>query len=377
MKLVSLSPVANRIRFGFGSEKATLNTPGYQLTFVDSGTSALALALVEVKQTYPDIERPEVIVPGYCCPDLLSAALYAGFTPVIIDVEKDDAAYSLVELEQAISSSTLAVIAVNFLGVRERTEQLSKVLSHHPKVSLIEDNAQWFPDKDDGWHALTGDYVTFSFGRGKPMSLLGGGLLLSRSSIQGATGQLATSTQQLSAVWYAKVLAYSVLTFPAFYYWIEKLPMLKLGNTEYHPLETVSMLSKNQIELIEKNHVAFKNWSNRQQEYISTELSSVNKLTSMNSNRVGRLLRYPLLCATAGQKDNLLQELIDHGLGASAMYQTSLTNVAGVSGLPVKAHSVKNAEQFATRFLTLPLHYRVSDAALEKIITIVKRHLND
>jgi len=180
--LRSLPPAGNPISLKRSAEPLDDLLPDYTLTWVDSGTAALAYSLLQIKEQQPQIEAPEVIVPGYCCPDLLSAAIHAGFKPVIVDICEDDPSYNLVDLEGSLTENTLAVIAINFLGIKERLADIRKIIANYPLISIIEDNAQWFPDEGEV-QDLDGDYVTFSFGRGKAVSILGGGLVATRKGI--------------------------------------------------------------------------------------------------------------------------------------------------------------------------------------------------
>jgi dTDP-4-amino-4,6-dideoxygalactose transaminase len=178
-----LPPVGSPITYFDSDRRAALPTfSGYCCHWVDSGTSALALAFLSAKSLRGEVASPEVIVPGYCCPDLLSAAHFAGFTPVIIDIEVDDPALNQQALKQVITENTVAIVAINFLGVTENIKMFEQLKLEYPRVFVVEDNAQWFPGEGE-LNLLFGDFVAFSFGRGKPVSLLGGGLLLVRSAL--------------------------------------------------------------------------------------------------------------------------------------------------------------------------------------------------
>jgi dTDP-4-amino-4,6-dideoxygalactose transaminase len=58
----------------------------YWSSFYCSGTAALAVA-IKVSIEYKDIQQPEIILPAYGCPDLISATVYAGAKPVLVDLE--------------------------------------------------------------------------------------------------------------------------------------------------------------------------------------------------------------------------------------------------------------------------------------------------
>src|SRR6185295_2502270 len=115
-----------------------------------------------------------VIVPAYCCPDVISAVLFAGARPVLVDLEAETPWMDLTQVSDRLGSSTVAVVAVNFLGVPERAAPLRK-LADAAGALLVDDCAQFFPLEAAEREWLLGDFVVLSFGRGKPLSLLGGG----------------------------------------------------------------------------------------------------------------------------------------------------------------------------------------------------------
>ncbi|MDX1475014.1 MAG: DegT/DnrJ/EryC1/StrS family aminotransferase, partial [Reinekea sp.] len=85
--------------------------------YTDSGTTALAFALFCLARD-SHFENPgEVIVPGYCCPDLVSAVVYAGLKPVIVDVSDIDPSFELHKMRSSINISTLSIIEIHFLCV--------------------------------------------------------------------------------------------------------------------------------------------------------------------------------------------------------------------------------------------------------------------
>ena len=88
----------------------------------------------------------------------MAAAIFAGVKVVVVDIAQADPALDIEALQAAISDNTLAIIAVNFLGIREQLTELKQWLAQHPRISLIEDNAQWFPDAEE-FSELTGDAV--------------------------------------------------------------------------------------------------------------------------------------------------------------------------------------------------------------------------
>lgn len=365
-----LPPAGNAIALGKSSAEALPLFEGYYAYWVDSGTSALALALLAAKQRQSHIDKPEVIIPAYCCPDLVAAADYAGVRSVVVDIDNNDPALDLVALSAAINKNTIAVIAVNFLGIRERLPELGLLLQQHPQISLIEDNAQWFPDTTE-FANLAGDFVIFSFGRGKPLSLLGGGLLLAKRAQENADALPQPSTSPL--VLKLKYLAYNLLLIPQFYQLLNRNPFITLGETRYHPLTEINAMDDFRSQLLPEN---FKQYSCRQrdsEDFYDAFFAQQprNYLTTLASDRRKRLLRYPLLLRDKIQRDTLISLLQQSGLGATGLYQQALVDIDGMKDRVICYGNYHNATDFANRFITLPLHEGVTPKHLARIAAII------
>lgn len=343
----------------------------YYSCWVDSGTSALALAFLCARSLRNEIVSPEIILPGYCCPDLVAAAHYAGLSPVIIDISVDDPALNQAILRSAISEKTIAVVAVNFLGVAENLEALLGIKAEYPHLFIIEDNAQWFPNSDAGeLGLLQGDFVIFSFGRGKPVSLLGGGLLLSKYELsESFLRENIKASHRSESLLEAKYFAYNHLLKPFFYQFISRNPFISLGQTRYSSLDEIVGLDAKRSAFLAPNLRAYNQFNVSNEVQYDVILNSVgfkNMFNPLNTHRRRRLLRYPVLFESIEQKERVLARLIKLGLGATEMYRVALFDIEGVKNISL-FDRLENAVSFASRFITLPTHTGVSAKHIELI----------
>ncbi|WP_027328165.1 DegT/DnrJ/EryC1/StrS family aminotransferase [Marinimicrobium agarilyticum] len=371
-----LPPTGNRIALsvegGPALERRAAQSlfPGKVLSWVDSGTSALALALLDIRHRRQAVPAPEVIIPAYCCPDLVSAAFYAGFTPVICDLAQNSCHYDQKALKNALSNNTLAIIAVNFLGLPESIDSIRRIVN--PKLTaIIEDNAQWFPNRP-GAQRTTSDYQTFSFGRGKPVNLLGGGLMVSNTSPPLETARRASSFTK-RCLYYGKCAAYNALLRPSLYQALARNPLFKLGETRYHEHLAIRALPAGQSKLLTANIQTY--WSHERvaEKRYRTRLSTINALSSLIDASNERLLRYPLLVESQKTRDTLIQKLNEEGLGSTKLYGDTIDRVDGVlTDRLRKAGGKTNAASFAQRFLTLPLHEGVKQHHIDRTVAIIE-----
>jgi dTDP-4-amino-4,6-dideoxygalactose transaminase len=352
---------------------------GYTAVPVASGTMSLALAMLIIKHRCQHVARPEVILPAYGCPDLVAAAVYAGLKPILVDVEENFHGLNLNNLADTITENTVAVIAVNFLGVPDRLPQIRGVLKSRPDIFLIEDNAQCFPELTTD-EQLTGDFVCLSFGRGKPVSLLGGGALLVRDSLSASdrVNQYISPSKSGKVSLSLKIRAYNKLLTPWLYQFISRNPLVNLGSTRYEPLFGIYAMDEFRVSLLPANIAKHKDRDRIAQGVIFDIVSSTEKyglvdFANGGSSNASRLLRYPVLCPDKETRDYLVRLLLSYGLGASSMYGLPLVEMPVVSRLVSRRGSLDCAKDFADRLMTLPVHEGVNNNHLDILRGLLNR----
>lgn len=349
--------------------------PGYQPIWVQRGTAALALALRLALARRPEVDRPQALVPGYGCPDLIAAARYAGVEPVLVDIGADQPGFDLQALERAWTETVVAVVAVNFLGITERLEELA-ACAQARNAWLIEDDAQWFPEPSPDAPLLIGDAVVLSFGRGKPVSLLGGGALLVREGRESnpvLENLEVVSRERLPGL---KIALYNRLLHPGWYGLIGRNPLLRVGETRYALLAGIHAMAEWRLELLGANIAVWLGRDRWREAAIAEVLAGCDAvmvdLPRSLEALARRLLRYPLLCRDREIRDRLLVRLADAGLGATAMYREALPWVPGVAPVLGTIPALPGARAFAERLLTLPVHDGVNRRDIERMGTIIR-----
>lgn len=348
-----------------------------QVFLYGSGTMALAAALIAIRE-YRAVSSPEVLLPAYACPDLISAAIYAGLKPVLVDLVPERPWMDLGKLKQLISPNTVVVIAAHFLGVPERLSDIRTVLEG-TKVMLVEDSAQLFPvtRTDAVWQ---GDMVVLSFGRGKPVSLLGGGAVISHHSALEALlperkANRLESTAGLAPDWKfkLKVRAYNALLSPLGYGALAQVPFLHLGATVYKPLQRISPFDKERVPILAANIIAYQQRNRQASSWINKMLNTTTEDVLLDLPYVTAvpdtvpLLRYPVLFKDHNLRDCVYNALSRAGLGVSKMYQRPLPKIEGLEHILLEQNGYPQAMDFSKRLLTLPCHSRVTKETIKLI----------
>jgi dTDP-4-amino-4,6-dideoxygalactose transaminase len=344
----------------------------YRTTWTNSGTAALALAIGVARFRRPEVQRPEVLLPAYGCPGLIAAALYAGVRPVLVDVGADDPAMSSRSLTACWSPSVVAVVAVNFLGIRERIDALQAMAAEKGAL-LIEDCAQWYPEQP-----LDADAVVLSFGRGKPVSLLGGGALLLRDEHE-FPQQLALMPDNDEVLPFSlKAMLFNAALGRHAYAFARRLPGLAIGETRFRALTAVGAMDEERRRLLAVNigrWLERERWREHRLDRALAEVDGVDPLPVSLAHRTGRLLRYPILVANRGLRDQLMRTLEIRGMGATTLYGTPLPQVRDVPEEIAEQRVSSETESFAERLITLPLHDGVRASDLARMVRILKRGL--
>lgn len=377
-----LPPVGNPICLDISAgEGATLESVAhpYQPCYFASGTAALAAAVsaaIKNKGT-PD---PEVLIPAYGCPDLVSAVVHAGARPILVDLEPDRPWMDVDKLSASLSPDSVAVIAASLCGIPERMDRLRSVAGERGLV-LIEDSAQAFPGGQErpSWN---GDLVVLSFGRGKPVSLLGGGAVLARDAALGSLlpeplGLPGGGQHEVS--FRIKASLYNTMIRPGWYWIPQGMPFLHLGETRYHPLAAIEGMDRLRKSLLPANIARYRKHDagaekllRRMLEPMDGRLIDLPGVCGVAHER--RLLRYPLLL-DAENRNAVLRDFRAQGLGASTLYPSILPGIPGLEELLGGQGAFPRAEAFAKRILTLPTHVGVRHKDISRMRSILERLL--
>ena len=372
-----LIPAGNKVVFKVAEnwkERLESGLKSYNFIFTSSGTAALVYALNVVKKKRPD--RNEVIVPAYTCPDVLSAIFAANLKPVLVDLDKDSTRYEPGMLHKAIGPGTLAIIGIDLFGIPEDYQLLKKLKAEYG-FYVVRDSAQYFPE-DMNYFLGSCDVVVLTFGRGKPISMLETGLVLFDKSIQHINNnQLNRLSRFINFKYFLKAFMYNILVSRKVYWWVEKIPMLNIGKTEYHDFSGDIVTFSASIKLIPANIDMYFETDNSVQSFLIDMISSFESnlirlpFDKLLLEKNAKLNRLPLVVKDKQLREHLYQKLRKQGLGVSKMYPHSLPNISHVPE-EITNKSYESAEIFANEILTLPVHQMVNRQDATRMIEVIR-----
>jgi len=350
-----------------------------------SGTAALYLIL----KTRADVmNRREVVIPAYCCPSLVAAAVRAGLKVRLCDIRKDSFDFDLGQLDTVVNEKTLCVLAVHLFGLPVDMEQIGTMASENG-AAVVEDSAQAFGVEIDGLKLGTrGDVGFYSFGRGKPLSMLGGGAIVTRLEAIGE--QIGHSVEKLhrnpSLTWidsFMKVGLYSVFVHPHLYWIANSLPLLELGKTKYVGDFGVYPMCRYHVSLGETLLGLNRMLNERRMEISQLLIERLRSLPDDCSFSIPHVnvpfpyLRLPVIFSSPHARERVLRDLVRNGIGATRMYAAALPRIQDVFPHLCDVVEYPNAEYVASRLLTLPVNPFVNRDDMERVAEMFAKVLGD
>jgi dTDP-4-amino-4,6-dideoxygalactose transaminase len=346
--------------------------------FYASGTAALAAAIAAA---VAEGDGPrEVLLPAYGCPALVAATLWAGGTPTLVDLEPDSVRMDPGALEERLRARTAAaVVATHFLGFSERVATLA-TLCHRHGVRLIEDSAQAVPRAS---HASAADATVYSFGRGKPVSVMGGGAaVVRRNKLLDRLPWPEAPPRRAARGWRTRleVAGYNIAIRPLPFRLLSSAPGSRIGATRYQPLERLEPADPERLAWLQAKFEPDVEASGRAGRDLSAALAAspdapvidLAKRMDMPADREC-LLRYPLLTRDRETRERALKSLRRAGLGGSSMYGAAMPNVPHIPEPVCSAGRFVHAETLADRLLTLPTHPGVGARHVEAMVGILRQ----
>jgi len=362
--------------------QAIQNFLGAQNVFyLSSGRAALWLILKAISQIQP--EKSEVILPAYTCPAVASAILKANLKPVLCDINPDNFGFKIENLKPKMNKRTLGVILVHLFGYPANVLEVQKICREHGLL-MIEDAAQAFgnslSNSPESKLGLLADAGFFSFGRGKPISLMHGGMLTTHS--EEIFGEARKAHQDLNHrgsfrnLKYGLSLGSSSLFSNPYMYWIpQRIPSLHLGETIFEP----DFIASSGVKLAESlagrmlgSLEGEKEVRQENSEWYSSNLSDVPWVKPAPSGRFP-YLRYPLLVKDEKMRDRLLDLLMSQGTGAALFYPCPLNELQGLKGILQDSSVYPNAKKLSESLITLPVHSGVTERIRNRIRSVVQQ----
>jgi perosamine synthetase len=354
---------------------------------VSSGKAALALILNALKDLYPN--KDQVIIPAYTCYSVPSVIVRAGLNIQLCDMDPETLDFDYTQVCKLIhplstepnkfkqlnelnkpNNSLLSIIPAHLFGIPANIDRVRSLLGDK-EVVIVEDAAQAMGGKCKNRKLGTlGDVSFFSLGRGKALSTVEGGIILTnRDDIAQKISELLTHIPGYNVLelfnLVIEAILLSLFMHPSLFWLPKSLPFLSLGATIYNPGFKIRRMSpfqagmaknwKTKIEGFQKaRKVRSKVWSTFIHNLKTYELSVISHPPGSD------LIRFPVRVKNFSLRKAILNRSDRKGLGIMPGYPDSIDGIPALRTL-FSEQNFPIAKQYSQQLITLPVHPYVSE----------------
>lgn len=342
-----------------------------------SGRAGLARILEQIALTR---SGRGVLVPAYTCYTVASAIVRAGLLIYPTDLHPETLDFNYRNQAQPPPEDVFAVLSPGLFGLPPDLAKLGEVCRAH-RLFFIEDVAQTLGATVDGLPAGSyGDVSLFSFGRGKPLGAIGGGVVATRGTALSAILERARLVSppgnRVRATLTA--LAGGAATNSLVFAWLRLLPFVSIGRSVFDPDFGIFGLDPPRARLILDGLARLAGVVERRQHIaamLEARLASVRGviIPRARAGIVGAALRFPVIFEDSADRDAALVRLMGRGLGASPMYPKPVYRIDKARPhVRMDLGPFPGAEKIARGLVTLPTHDAVDERNVDDIAAVIQ-----
>jgi dTDP-4-amino-4,6-dideoxygalactose transaminase len=266
------------------------------------------------------------------------------------------------------------MVVANLFGVPEPIEGIAE-RARDAGTAVIDDAAQTLGGMGpEGQVGARADIGILSFGRGKPLSALGGGALVWREAPPGdAVPDTAEDPKRWAALLRAAV--YDAARIPLVLRALSAVPALGIGTTVYDPAFPQGPMPGAAVVLaaaLLPELDAFNRSRAQRTKALAARLNADTNFTPLLTapGDIGIYPRLGVLAPTPAKRDAALAAL--RWLGATRMYPTPLQAVPALRPHLVGETDCPGAQNFCARLITLPTHAGMRARCVDELVRTLR-----
>ena len=347
---------------------------------VSSGRAALWVILKSLQRLKPD--RDVVAIPAYTCFSVAASIVRARLKihPIEIDPQTLDFDFSQVNIPP--HKRLLCVITSSLFGFQNDISRVTEV-ARSRGAFVLDDAAQALGATLSGKPAGTlGDVGFYSLGRGKALSTMKGGLIVTNSDEMAVALQLEMKALRRpswgsGALLLSQMLLYSLFLRPRLYWIPNSMPFLELGVTEFNPefvVEELHSLSRALLPEIFGELEEFNEIRRAKAQSIMKALKDNPQFSFPKPapDAHATYVRMPVIARDKTTRDQAVRRLRDAGIGASSSYPNAICDIEGIaSHMAIADYHRPHAEVLSDTLFTLPVNPYVNSQDIERMIGIL------
>lgn len=348
--------------------------------FTNSGTTAFYVILKALKTIS---KKTEVILPAYTAPSLIMPIKKAGLKPVLCDISLKTFNMDIHSVSRYVNENTLCIVPVHMFGLPMNMEEVARIARQHA-LYIVEDAASslgaTIHNRPTG---AFGDVGFYSFNRGKNLSTLAGGCIVTdreelASAIETACAALPAlglaSRLKIAAKLIALSLAVRPLFYTIFYDLIAKLKYTTL-HTDFDSFAYTKFQAGVGCALFER---ASKMLNKRHDHgmFLFDMLAQTKgiRLPELISHTVPVFNQFPVLFEDENMKELCFEKINNTGIESTKLYPDPIHRVYDF-GYDPDRDPFPNATYFSRRLLLIPTHPIMNIERLSIMVNIIKNCL--
>jgi len=342
-----------------------------------SGRTALYVLL----KAYDLNKNDEIAMPAYMC-ETVSELLYnMGLKIKFIDVEKNSYNLSVDDLSEKITKNTKAILAVHMFGFPCDMNGIKDIADDYGSI-LIEDAAQSMGAEYHGKKVGSlGDAGFFSFGRGKPISTINGGAIVTNdtqisNNCKKIVDTFAKANLLNKVAIITKLSMYSSIRNRTVYGIFNKIARssalrgeINISQVERKYTNLQAFVGLKQLERLDE----FNTIRRRNAELLKKELDKSEGVETLQvSNDIyPSFLRFPIRVSEK-IRNGLMYKLKLEGIDTSVVYPATLPSLC-----PALSDEFNNANEMVKTTIALPVHPYVNINDINIIINTISDFVGD
>lgn len=351
--------------------------------FVSSGRAGMTLLLQTLYQLRGEPDRNEVIIPGYTCFSVPASIERAGLRVRVCDIDPRTLDYDAARLANFDFSRVLAVVSANLYGMPNDLGAIEAVARRHG-VNMVDDAAQALGASCAGRSVGTfGDVGLFSLDKGKNITSMQGGILVTRDAeiaaalrrrVAALPGPSGAGTLAMAL----KLFAYALLLPPSRYGITRRLPFLGLGRTPYQAPSPLTRYSPALGAFAALLYARLDELGAERRANARRMGAAIDEIAGLQPfglvpETEPVFVRLPVLAADPRSRHALLDALDAAGIGATGSYPAAIVDIPELlERLDPRDRDCPGSRTVAARIVTLPTHTFVQPADIETIATAAR-----
>lgn len=395
-------------------EEALKRLIGVKHSFlVNSGTTAFYLilkALLKTQDSRLKTPKTEIILPAYTAPSLVLPIKKLGLSYRLVDVSLETFNMDEEAMIRSLRPETLAVLPVHLFGLPSPIERLI-ALRDGMEFYIIEDSASSFGTKDmNGSHSGTrGDVGFFSFNRGKNISTVRGGAIITDDDnlsieLKREVDALPEPDFKRRIRIYLEGIGLSLAVRPwfytIFYPLVSRFKKTSL-HSDFESYRYTSFQSALGISLFERAEQIFETREDKGH-YLYDALKGIKGVTVPSIPDGWRVVfnQFPIIVDDPLKRDTLIERIFEEGIEATTLYDEPIHRtykddfletrdksqessiiensllVTHHSSLKIGSDPFPNATYMAKRLLLIPTHHFIPKSYLTRVVEIIRSELS-